>query len=148
MVKDEIDCKIIELLQKNSRISYANLGRQINLSPSAVAERVQRMEDEKIIKKYVTVFNSKLIGFSISAYITMSFKDNGYKLFLNHIKEFPEIIECSRITGKDCLIMKLVLKDSSHLEEIVDKLCFYGTPSTSVVLSDVVSCGSMPVNFG
>ena len=148
MVKDEIDCKIIELLQKNSRISYANLGRQINLSPSAVSERVQRMEDEKIIKKYVTVFNSKLIGFSISAYITMSFKDNGYKLFLNHIKEFPEIIECSRITGKDCLIMKLVLKDSSHLEEIVDKLCFYGTPSTSVVLSDVVSCGSMPVNFG
>tara|TARA_B100001123_G_C14879129_1_gene855225 strand:- start:77 stop:523 length:447 start_codon:yes stop_codon:yes gene_type:complete len=148
MVKDEIDCKIIELLQKNSRISYADLGRQINLSPSAVAERVQRMEDEKIIKKYFTVFNSKLIGFSISAYITMSFKDNGYKLFLNHIKEFPEIIECSRITGKDCLIMKLVLKDSSHLEEIVDKLCFYGTPSTSVVLSDVVSCGSMPVNFG
>jgi len=148
MVKDEIDCKIIELLQKNSRISYADLGRQINLSPSAVAERVQRMEDEKIIKKYVTVFNSKLIGFSISAYITMSFKDNGYKLFLNHIKEFPEIIECSRITGKDCLIMKLVLKDSSHLEEIVDKLCSYGTPSTSVVLSDVVSCGSMPVNFG
>ena len=148
MVKDEIDCKIIELLQKNSRISYANLGRQINLSPSAVSERVQRMEDEKIIKKYFTVFNSKLIGFSISAYITMSFKDNGYKLFLNHIKEFPEIIECSRITGKDCLIMKLVLKDSSHLEEIVDKLCFYGTPSTSVVLSDVVSCGSMPVNFG
>lgn len=148
MVKDEIDWKIIELLQKNSRISYAHLGRKINLSPSAVAERVQRMEDEKVIEKYVAVFNLKRIGFSISAYITISFKDNGYKLFINNIKDFPEIIECSRITGKDCLIMKLVLKDSSHLEEVIDKLCPYGNPSTSVVLSDVVSYGSLPVNLG
>lgn len=145
MVKDELDWKIISLLQENARVSYANLAREIGLSPSAVAERIQRLEDDSFIEKYATVFNPKKLGYSISAFVTLTFKDNGYKLFLSNVKDFPEIVECSRITGKDCLIMKVVLIDSSHLENFVDRICFYGSPSTSVVLSDVISNGCLPV---
>jgi len=145
MLKDKIDWKIIKILQKNARISYAHLAREISLSPSAVAERIQRLEDQDVIEKYSTIFNPQALGFSISAFITLSFKDNGYKLFLSNIKDFPEIIECSRVTGRDCLIMKVVLTDSSHLENFVDRICFYGSPSTSVVLSDVIRNGALPV---
>lgn len=152
MVKDEFDWKIIEILQKNARLSFAQIGREINLSPSAVAERVQRLEDEQVIKKHACILDSKKVGFSLSAYITLAFKDNGFQLFINSISNFPEIIECSRVTGKDCIIMKVILMDNSHLERVIDGLCKFGSPSTSIVLSDVISNGNIirPVisNFG
>lgn len=141
MVKDEIDWKIIKILQKNARLSYAQIGREIGLSPSAAGERVQRLQDENIIIKHTSIIDFKKIGYSLSAYISIRFKDNGYKSFINSLSKFPEIIDCSRITGKECLIMKVVLKDNSHLESVVDKLIPFGTPSTAVVLSDVLTNG-------
>jgi len=80
MVKNEIDWKIIRILQKNSRLSYAQIGREIKLSPSAVGERVQRLEDEKIIKKHTSIIDFNKVGYSLAAYISIRFKDNGYKL--------------------------------------------------------------------
>jgi Lrp/AsnC family transcriptional regulator, leucine-responsive regulatory protein len=143
MVMNEIDWKIIKILQKNARLSYAQIGREISLSPSAVGERIQKLEDEKIIKQYTSIIDYNKLGYSLSAYISIRFKDNGYKRFLNSLSDFPEIFDCSRITGKDCLIMKVVLKDNSHLENVVDRLIPFGVPSTSVVLSDVLSNGGV-----
>ena len=144
MIKDDFDWKILKLLQKNSRFSYAQLGREIGLSPSAVAERVQRLEDDDVILKYVSIINPKKIGYSLSAYITVSFKNfEDYKVFLTCVDEFPEIIDCSRITGNDCLIMKVVLIDNLHLENVVNRLAEYGSPSTSVVLSDIINQGNL-----
>lgn len=140
MIKDDFDWKIISLLQKNSRFTFAQISREIGLSPSAVAERVQRLEDENVITKYISVINYKKAGYSLKAYITLAFKEfEGYQRFLKSVDEFPEIIDCSRITGNDCLIMKAVLVDNSHLENLVNRLAVYGSPSTSVVLSDVIN---------
>ncbi len=146
MVKDDFDWKIIQLLQSNSRLSYAKLGREINLSPSAVAERVQRLEEENIIEKYTAIINFKEIGYSLSAYITIGFNDNGYKPFLKTINKFPEIVDCSMITGKDCLIMKVILRDNSHLENLIDRLCKFGNPTTSIVLSDILNNRSSKIH--
>ncbi len=144
MVKDNFDWKIINLLQKNSRLSYAQLGREIGLSPSAIAERVQRLEEEGVITRYISVINYKKVGYSLQAYITLDFKNfQRYQHFLENIKEIPEIIDCSRITGNDCLIMKVVLIDNIHLENLINRLVVYGSPSTSVVLSDIVTYGSL-----
>lgn len=144
MVKDEFDSKIIEILQENSRLSYAQLGREIGLSPSAVAERVQRLEDTGVIVKYTTLVDHKQLGYSLFSYINLSFKTfQDYQIFLKSIEKFPEIVQCSRITGNDCLIMKVVLIDNTHLENVVDRLAAYGSPSTSVVLSDIVKNGQM-----
>lgn len=142
---DPLDIALIELLQKNSRFSYAQMGREIGLSPSAVKERILKLEDEEIITSYTSVVNHKKLGFSLSAYITLGFKDDGFKVFLNILEKFPEIMECSRVTGKDCLIMKVIVKDSEHLEELVDRLIPYGVPSTSIVLSNVVSNAKVPL---
>lgn len=144
MLKDDFDWKIIELLQKNSRLSYAQLGREIGLSPSAVAERVQRLEDEEVIVKHISVVNHKKLGYSLFAYITLSFQGfKEYTIFLDALGKFPEITECSRITGKDCLIMRVVLIDNLHLENVVNRLAEYGSAATSVVLSDLITYGSL-----
>lgn len=140
---DEIDWKIIKVLQKNARLSYAQIGREINLSPSAVGERIQKLEENKIIKKHISIIDFKKVGYSLSAYISISFKGDAIKSFLNSISDFPEIVDCSRITGMNCLIMKVILKDNLHLEKVLDKLLPYGRTSTSVVLSDVISNGEI-----
>lgn len=142
---DKLDLAIVDILQKNSRLSYAQIGREIGLSPSAVTERIQKLEDEEVILKYTSVMNPKKLGLTLSAYISLGFKDDGFKVFLNSIANFPEIVDCSRITGKDCLIMKVVLKDNEHLEELIDRLIPYGVPSTSIILSNVVSHGKLQV---
>lgn len=143
---DKLDFAIIGLLQENSRLSYAQIGREIGLSPSAVTERIQKLEDEEVIERYTSQMNPKKLGLTLSAYISLGFKDDGYKVFLNSIKNFPEIVECSRVTGNACLIMKVLLKDNEHLEDLIDRLIPYGVPSTSIVLSNVISNGKLPVN--
>ena len=142
-MKDELDWQIIRLLQENSRLSYAQIGREIGLSPSAVAERVQRLEELGIIQQYTTLIDFKKVGYSLSAYILLGLNGHNYKAFMEALKAFPEIIHCSRVTGQDCLVMKVYLKDSTHLEQIIDKLSKYGNPSTLVVLSDLISFGQI-----
>lgn len=143
MIKDKTDWAILSILQQKARISFASIGREVKLSASAVAERVQRMEAEGIIEKYKSVINPKKVGYGLSAYITMSFLGNGYNGFIRSLKEFPEITECSRVTGNSCLIMKVVLKDQLHLEGLIDRLIPFGSPSTSLILSDLLSEGSI-----
>jgi Lrp/AsnC family transcriptional regulator, leucine-responsive regulatory protein len=141
MLKDEIDWKILELLQKNSRLSFAQIGREIGLSASAVADRIERLEDVGVIKGYSVLIDPKKIGLSISAFISISLSNTNYKPFVNSLSNFPEMVQCSRVTGKDCLIMKFHLKDSSHLEKLIDKLAVHGNPSTLIVLSEIIENG-------
>lgn len=143
MIKDDLDWKIIELLQSNSRLSYAFIGREIGLSASAVAERVQRLEDTDVIKGYSVVINPKKVGLPLSAYISISINSSNFSTFLNSLSEFPEVTQCSRVTGNDCLIMKCNLMDSSHLEKVIDRLAKYGNPTTLVVLSDIIINGKI-----
>ncbi|GAA3519459.1 hypothetical protein GCM10022393_37070 [Aquimarina addita] len=142
MIKDKLDLKIIKFLKENSRASYAHIGREIGLSASAVGERVQRLEDTGVIKKYVTIIDAKKMGFSVSAYILMSIDSKHFHHFMDTLESFPEIEQCSRVTGENCLIIKVVVKDSDHLQEVIDRLTPYGNPSTQVILSDIIANSS------
>lgn len=140
-MKDEIDWEIIKLLQENSRLSFAQIGREVGLSPSAVAERIQRLEEQGVIQQYTIVIDPKKVGFSLSAYILLGLNGYNFNAFMEALKSFPEIIHCSRVTGQDCLVMKVNLKDSNHLEQMINKLSKYGNPTTLVVLSDIINFG-------
>ncbi len=134
---DELDREILTLLAGNARYTYAQLGREIGLSPSAVAERVQKLEDTGVIKGYETTIDYTKLGYPLAAYITMSFQSDQYARFAKDRSSFPEIITCSRITGNDCLIMKVRLRSGEHLATLVDRLLVFGKPATSLVLSEL-----------
>ena len=143
MLKDELDAKLITLLQEKARLSFAQLGREVGLSASAVAERIQRLEETGVIDKYQAFVVPKAVGLPLSAYVSIDLGSQKYKQFIDVLPSFPEIVECSRVTGKDCLIMKVHLRDSKHLEEVIDRLAHYGNPSTFVVLSEVINRGNI-----
>ncbi|WP_298310584.1 Lrp/AsnC family transcriptional regulator [uncultured Aquimarina sp.] len=146
MIKDELDSKILLFLKNNSRASYAQIGRQIGLSASAVGERIQRLENTGVIKGYATLIDAKKIGFSVSAYILMSLESKNFHNFISIIDRFEEVEHCSRVTGENCLIMKIIVRDSEHLQEVIDKLAKHGNPSTQVILSDIITNGKKIIN--
>ncbi|GAA0711800.1 Lrp/AsnC family transcriptional regulator [Aquimarina litoralis] len=139
MVKDELDRKILCYLKENSRASYAQIGREIGLSASAVGERIQRLEETEVIKGYKTLIDPKKMGLSVSAYILMSLESKNFHSFVEIMKDYPEIEHCSRVTGENCLIMKINVKDSGHLQKFIDRLAKHGNPSTQVILSDLIT---------
>ncbi len=143
MVKDDLDWKILEQLQENARLSFAQIGREVGLSPSAVAERVQRMEDTEVITGYKATINPSKLGWSLSAFIMMSVSSVNFEPFTCALDEYPEMVECTRVTGKDCLIMKFYIKDSTHLEEVINRLAKHGDPTTLLILNEMKKNGKI-----
>jgi len=137
MLKDDLDWKILELLQENARLSFAQIARSIGLSPSAVAERVQRMEDTGVITGYNTQVDPSKLGWSLAAMIMMSVNRINFQSFTDSMGQYPEMATCTRVTGKDCLIMKFYLKDSKHLEEVINRLTQHGEPTTLLILNEL-----------
>lgn len=133
---DAIDLKIIGRLQINSRASFVEIGKQIGLSPSSVRERIQRLEDNNVIKAYKIQLNHHKLGYGLEVMIMLKMFSGKLIDFNKRVKDFPEIIELYRITGPHNIFMKVVLKDQSHLQQFIDRLLVYGEPTTHLILSD------------
>lgn len=136
MVSD-IDREIIGLLKINARASFAEIGRKIALSPSAVRERVQKLEDLGVIKSYGVKLNQALLGNGLEVFILLKIFDGKLKYILSEINTFPEVQEVYRITGPYNIHVRVVLRDQLHLQQFIDKLIQYGCPTTLLILSEI-----------
>src|SRR4051812_34469295 len=132
---DDVSWHILEALQEDARISYSELGRQVGMSPPAVAERVRRMEDMGIITGYHATINLEKVGFPITAFVRINAGEYCSRMG-NAVQDIPEIIEYHRVTGGDSGIMKIVVSSVAHLEVVIARLASYGTTTTSIVLSN------------
>ena len=135
---DSIDYKIVCALTADARLSYAELGRKVGLSPSAVAERVKRLESERVILGYRAVLDEKAFGYGVVAFIRMTCDNAHYRAFLKALPNFDAIQECHHITGGDAFLIKATLASVDKLESLIEKLLPYGVPTTSMVLSTPV----------
>lgn len=135
---DDINWKILTVLQKNARTSFADIGRHVGLTAPAVAERVKKMEDIGVLQGYKASVSHTLTGHQLKAIITLRAFMGKLKPFLDTVSNFDEVVNCYRITGNENIIMEVVLKDQFHLEKFIDKLIQYGETRTHIILSDVV----------
>lgn len=134
---DSIDEQLLVILKDNSRLSFADLGRRIELSPSAVRERVQRLEDSGIIKKYDIQIDTKKLGYGLEAFILLKVFPGQLKNVIENITDFPEVKEAHRITGEHNLHLKVLLKDQFSLQQLLDKLMVFGDTNTCLILSEI-----------
>jgi Lrp/AsnC family leucine-responsive transcriptional regulator len=134
---DNVDLKLIELLKKNSRLSFADLGRKINLSPSSVRERVQKMEDEGIIKRYITEIDNKKIGLDLEAFILIKAFPGKLQYAIKTVSKFPEVVQAHRITGNQNIHLKVVVANQVGLQKLLDKLMQFGDTNTFLILSGI-----------
>jgi Lrp/AsnC family leucine-responsive transcriptional regulator len=134
-ILDNLNWKILVELQKNARISFKDIGDKVGLSGPAVAERIQKLEENGIIKGYHAKIDLKKIGYSLTAIVNFKFHPGNLDKFLNHLKSLPEVFECNRITGSESMVIKVAIKEPSHLERLVNGFIEFGSPTTSIVLS-------------
>lgn len=136
---DDLSLKILSLLQKNSRLSNSEIGRQVGLSSPAVNERIKKMEKTGIIKNYTVEIDHKKMGFKIEAYINVSL----HGLFGPKLKEtaksflkIPEVLEFYNVTGGDDIIMKIVANSIEHLRVVISKVAPLGQMYTRIIVTE------------
>jgi Lrp/AsnC family transcriptional regulator, leucine-responsive regulatory protein len=135
---DSIDWKILKELQRDARVSYAELGRRVGLTTPAVIERVRKLEDAGIITGYRAEIDAAKVGLPITAFIRMSITGVDYSRIIEVAENAPEVLECHRGTGGDSFIMKVAVSNVEHLQNLIDQLTPYGITTTSIVLSSPV----------
>lgn len=132
-----MDWRILRELQRNARISFAELGRRVRMSTPAVAERVRRLEDSGVIEGYSAVVNPEKAGYPIGAHIRvrLSGSETQAKRLLALAAATPEIVECHRCTGEESFALQVRVRSVEHLERLIDRLTPFGMTSTSLILS-------------
>ena len=132
---DSIDRKILRELTSDARLAIAELGRRIGLSPSATAERLRRLESLEIIRGYRADVNLQVLGYTVTAFVRLTCEGTRYKPFLKFLPTLDAVQECHHLTGNDAFLLKIVLSSLTELEDLIEKLLPYGSPTTSMVLS-------------
>ena len=143
---DATNRRILLELQAEARLSMAELGRRVSLSPPAVAERVQRLERAGVITGYHAEIEPKAIGFPIAAVVRVRPASRQLHRIPEVAAEVPEVVECYRITGEDCFFVKLHLRSMDDLEDILDRFVAFGQTTTSIVHSAPVARRPLPLD--
>jgi Lrp/AsnC family leucine-responsive transcriptional regulator len=142
---DGTNRRIVEELQADARLSMAELGRRVSLSPPAVAERVQRLERAGVVTGYHAAVDPKAIGFPLAAVVRVRPSSRQLHKIPEVAREIPEVVECYRITGEDCFFVKLHLRAMEDLEPILDRFVLYGQTTTSIIHSAPVGPRPLPL---
>ena len=138
---DNIDYKILKILQKNARETASNISKEIHLSVSAVIERIRKLEENKIIKEYTIIVDEKRTGNAMTALMEVSLSNPKYfDGFANAIREMDTIVSCYYQTGEFDLMLKISCESSDELEQIhreIMSLDGVSDTRTHVVLKNV-----------
>jgi Lrp/AsnC family transcriptional regulator, leucine-responsive regulatory protein len=132
---DDVDLRILEVLQTDARASYADLARAVSMSASAVAERVRRLEESGVITGYSAVLDPERLGLGILAFVRLRYPTGNYKPFHDLVAVTPEIIEAHHVTGEDCFILKVLARSMRHLEQTTGRIAGLGSVTTTIVYS-------------
>ncbi len=142
---DPTNRRLLRELDRDARLSIAELGRRVSLSAPAVAERLQRLERAGVIVGYRAELDPKALGFPIAAVVRVRPASRQLQRIPEVARATPEVVECHRITGEDCFLLKLHLRSIDDLEEILDRFTPFGQTTTSIIHSSAVSGRALPL---
>jgi Lrp/AsnC family transcriptional regulator, leucine-responsive regulatory protein len=143
---DATDRKIIGELAEDGRISNAELGRRVNLSSPAVAERVRRLERAGVITGYRAELDPRMLGYSLTAIVRVKPAPGQLPRIPELAAEIPQVSECHRITGEDCFYIKVYLRSIDELSALLDRFLAYGETTTSIVNASPIARRDPPID--
>lgn len=135
---DLTDRKVLEILKEDSKVSLNYISNEVNLSTPSVRERINKLRDIGVIKKYTIEIDYKTLGYDIEVIIDIVIKNNLYKDFKLYIAEQENVEFCYRISGESCFIFKVRFKNMIDVERFVDIIQKYGHTKTHFIFSKTV----------
>ncbi|MBK1897923.1 Lrp/AsnC family transcriptional regulator [Chryseobacterium paridis] len=135
MQLDQLHYAILNELQRNSRLSNVEIGRKIGLTSPAVAERIRKLEEAKIIKSFTVNLDYEKLGFNENVIIGIDIPYCDIPPFLKEIENINGILKVMKSTGEFCLIIHLVTRRIFQLEEIITRFSKHGRTSTFRILA-------------
>ncbi|MFH0989758.1 MAG: Lrp/AsnC family transcriptional regulator [bacterium] len=136
---DDIDCKILEILQRNARTRRNDLADKVGLSLPAVSERLRKLEEAQIILGYHAKINYRKLGKDITAFIVVTIDSSKhYTSFVDHVQTSEDILECHAVTGEGTHLLKIRTENTYNLEKLLAKIQSWTgvvKTTTSLVLS-------------
>jgi Lrp/AsnC family leucine-responsive transcriptional regulator len=144
-ILDDVNLRLLRELGEDPRVPVAALARSIGMSAPAVAERIQRLRESGVILGYRLEVNPKALGLPIAAYIRVRPSPGQLPRVAELAVQTPEVVECHRITGEDCFLMKVHAPAIDQLEVILDRFLAFGQTTTSIVQSSPVPLRSLPL---
>lgn len=130
---DDADRAIIDLLLHDSRISLRAIGAQVGLTAPAVRDRILRLEDVGIIEGFSIRLNARALGFSLEAILRVEPLPGKLRAVEKALQDMPEVVDCSVVTGEDCFVARLMLRDVSELDRLLGPLHDIARTKTSIV---------------
>jgi Lrp/AsnC family leucine-responsive transcriptional regulator len=142
---DAVNLRILRELQQNPRVTMTELGRRVSLSSPAVTERVRRLEEAGVIRGYFLEIDPAALGLPIAAYIRIRPNSGQLPRVAELARSIPEVVECHRVTGEDCFVLKVYLPNLDQLDRILDRFLMHGTTTTSLIQSSPVPLRPPPL---
>ncbi|THU04419.1 Lrp/AsnC family transcriptional regulator [Lampropedia puyangensis] len=153
---DAIDTRIIRVLQTHARATFDEVGEQVGLSASTVLRRIKRLEEAGVITRYAAIINAEAVGLGLTAYLnvrlekhTTSHKRSPMDAFRASVLTWPEVVECSSLTGEMDYLLRVVVRDMAHYSRFVmDTLLRHPSVQdckTSFVLDRVKHTTALPL---
>lgn len=149
---DELDWKVLRLLQENGRMTNRSLAEQVHISPPGLQKRLRRLEEREVIRRYVALVDREALGLDLLCFVhvTLAHHRPGMRAsFRETIRELAEVLECHHLTGEHDYLLKVVVRNQKELERFLfDRL----TPiegvdrvRTSIVLREIKHSTSLPM---
>ena len=142
---DGTDLKLLAALQADPRMTMSELARRVDMSSPAVTERIARLEEDGVIAAYRLELNPAAFGYPLTAFVRIRPLPGQLAKVADLAKQVSQVVECHRITGEDCFILKIYLTDVSSLDRILDRFLAHGQTTTSIVQSSPVPPRSLPL---
>ena len=149
---DDIDKKILGVLQENGRITNLHLSNLIGLSPAPTLERVRKLEKAKILKSYHAEVDAAKLGYDLNVTIQVTLSrqiENAMQKFTSQIQQIDEVIECVQVTGDYDYLLRVIVKDVSGLDVLINQklstIEVIGQLKSNVILSTIKSSKKIPL---
>jgi len=134
---DQTDLEIIKLLKLNCKMQFRDIGEVVHLTGQAVSNRIARMEALGVIKGYSVLLDDKLLGKTITAYISVFMKTTNHRAFHLFLSDNEAVLEASRISGDGCYIVKIQVNSQEDLSCFLDSVLEYGNYRLNIAIGKI-----------
>jgi Lrp/AsnC family transcriptional regulator, leucine-responsive regulatory protein len=145
LLRDPRNVELLRLLSDDPRMGVSELARRVGMSAPAVRERLARLEEAKVVTGYRLVIDPAALGYPICAFVRVRPSPGQLTKVAELAKATPQVVECHRVTGEDCFILKVYLAALDDLDEVLDRFLVFGQTTTSLVQSTPVSPRALPL---